>query len=31
MAKDDGLRDKETTMDEGEESEINVVSTMPKP
>jgi len=29
MAEDDSLRDKETTMDEGEDSEISVVSTMP--
>ena len=31
LAKDYGLRNKETTMDEGEESEISMVSTIPKP
>src|SRR5882724_13251429 len=31
LAEDDRLRAKETTMDEGEDSEISVVSTIPKP
>ena len=31
LAEDDSLRDKEATRDEGEESEINMVSTIPKP
>ena len=31
LAEDDSLRDKETTTEEGEESEISMVSTMPKP
>ena len=29
LAENDSLRDKETTMEEGEESEISMVSTMP--
>jgi len=31
LAKDDSLRNKETITDESEESEISMVSTMPKP